>query len=221
MMKTQSQTMTHSHSAAWLQSFIFVLFAFQSRDLLADTIDTSGQEPYEQCGYCHEFDGNSRMPSYPKLASQEAGYLIKQLKDFRNGVRKGSMQATAELLTDEDIHVVAEYFSSQSLTNKAPEHVPEIKDARAKQLASEGDAKRQLQACNQCHGLRGKGNGLIPRLAGQHQDYLYKQLQLFKSGQRKNDVNAQMRQVAEKLEMHELRALAQWFASLPDAVVSP
>ena len=83
----------------------------------ADYLDEEGQAPYEQCGYCHEIDGNPRMPFYPRLAGQHPAYLIKQLQEFRSGKRTGQMQATAELLSDADILAVAEYFSQQSIVS--------------------------------------------------------------------------------------------------------
>ena len=97
-----------------------------SKLIVADTIDTSGQAPYEQCGYCHEYDGNSKMPMYPRLAGQQAAYIVKQLQDFRAGRRMGQMQATAELLSDEDIQEVADYFSQQAMLVDA---MPPLSDA--------------------------------------------------------------------------------------------
>lgn len=180
----------------------------------ADTIDTEAQAPYEQCGYCHEWDGNSRMPAYPRLAGQRAAYLIKQLRDFRAGHRAGPMQATAELLNDDELAVVAAYFQAQPAA--APGLAAQAEPAQhlARRLYLRGDPARGLAACSTCHGAEAMGAGTTPRLAGQHEAYLLTQLQQFAGGHRDNDVDAQMRRIAGRLANHERAALAAWLARL-------
>ncbi|NVK56262.1 MAG: cytochrome c [Alteromonadaceae bacterium] len=65
------------------------------------------------CAACHGAKGISHSPLWPNLAGQKAAYLEKQLKDFRNDVRKDPMMtAMAKSLSDEDIVNLAAYFSS-------------------------------------------------------------------------------------------------------------
>jgi cytochrome c553 len=180
----------------------------------ADTIDTTGQAPYEQCGYCHEYDGNSRMAAFPKLAGQHAAYLGKQLRDFRTGRREGTMQATAELLSDADIRAVAEYFSGQVPAVAAPGGV--VAPAIAA-LYAQGDADRGLPACAGCHGRQGEGAGTVPRLAGQHGAYLAQQLEAFAAGRRANDPEGVMGAVAARLEADEIAGLTQYLMALDPA----
>lgn len=83
----------------------------------ADVIDTSSQEPWERCAYCHGIDGISSNERFPHLAGQTSDYLSKQLRDFRDGRRTndgGVMQTQAAGLDAEDIRVLAEYFSKQT-----------------------------------------------------------------------------------------------------------
>ena len=84
----------------------------------ADTQAMDKPAPYESCGYCHEYDGNPSMGNYPKLAGQKKTYLLKQLQDYRHGLRdgKGMMQPAATLLSEQDLDVVAEFFSNQKRT---------------------------------------------------------------------------------------------------------
>jgi cytochrome c553 len=50
---------------------------------------------------------------WPNLAGQKEGYLVKQLKAFRDGVRTDPMMSPmAKPLTDDDIENLAAYFSS-------------------------------------------------------------------------------------------------------------
>jgi len=207
--------------AVGYQILLFNMLMIMNMQAKTDTIDTIGQEPYEQCGYCHEYDGNSLMPLYPKLAAQQSEYIKKQLKDFRSGKRKGQMQATAELLTNKDIDVVANYFSKQQISNTKKRTLSNGKYAQAEQLFLYGDEKRDLIACRSCHGHSAQGNGLTPRLASQHKNYLIKQLNLFKNGKRDNDRSDQMQAISQKLTELEIAVLSAYLAelSLLDGVV--
>ena len=187
----------------------------------ADTIDTTGQAPYEQCGYCHEYDGNSKMPIYPRLAGQMQQYLAKQLRDFRSGKRQGTMQATAELLSDEDIRIVAEYFSRQSPSNTPSSELNSKDKRRARKLVKQGDSDRKIPACSNCHQQDASGSDVFPRLAGQHPEYLVSQLQDFKTGKRSNDSSRQMHQISRQLTHQEMQIIAQYLAGLTPAPPSP
>ena len=65
------------------------------------------------CAGCHGADGISNNPMWPNLKGQKEGYLIKQLKAFRDGTRTDPMMSPmAKPLTDADIDNVAAYYSS-------------------------------------------------------------------------------------------------------------
>ncbi len=69
-------------------------------------------------------------------------------------------------------------------------------------------------ACAACHGLDGQATAdpkLYPRLAGQSERYIAKQLALFKSGQR---VNALMQPYATPLSAQDMRDLGAYYATL-------
>jgi cytochrome c553 len=72
----------------------------------------SGQTKASMCLGCHgsSAEGNGQ---FPRLAGQHPGYLVKQLSNFKEGVRKnGHMQAIAGSLTEDDMKVLAAYFGS-------------------------------------------------------------------------------------------------------------
>lgn len=70
-----------------------------------------------------------------------------------------------------------------------------------------------LAECAACHGLDGIGRNVqIPHLAGQHEHYLYAQLQAFKSGKR---AHKEMRYESRQLSDEEMHALAHYYAELP------
>jgi len=67
-----------------------------------------------QCVSCHQ-PGYKGMNEFPRLARQKYPYLVKQLKDFRDGTRtndNGVMGPTTKTLTDEQIQAIAQYLSS-------------------------------------------------------------------------------------------------------------
>lgn len=79
-------------------------------------------------------------------------------------------------------------------------------------LAQKGSSS--TPACMTCHGANGEGQaaGGFPRLAGQSQAYLLKQLQAFATGKRHN---LQMAPIASSLNAEQMRDVADYYASLP------
>ena len=74
-----------------------------------------------QCFVCHGADGLAKVPDAPNLAGQNGAYLVKALKDYRSGKRENEvMSMMAKNLSDDDIALVASYFSSIAVTVKAP-----------------------------------------------------------------------------------------------------
>jgi len=80
-----------------------------------------GRKPGQfACGFCHLPNGLGR-PENAGLAGLPAAYIAQQIADFRSGARKSSepaslpinlMIAVAKLVSDEDIHSAAAYFSA-------------------------------------------------------------------------------------------------------------
>lgn len=73
----------------------------------------AGKAKAATCAGCHGAEGISGNDLWPSLAGQKAGYLAKQLKDFRDGKRNDPMMAPmAKALSDDDIANIAAYYSS-------------------------------------------------------------------------------------------------------------
>lgn len=179
----------------------------------AGMIDESALDPWEACALCHSLDGISRMAKFPKLAGQPAGYIAKQLADFRTGRRDndgGQMQAMAGDLLAEGVVAVAGYFSSLP----PPPPVETVRDAAAAALVNTGDPAREVPACLSCHGADRIADSGAPRLEAQHPDYLAKQLADFRSERRRNDVGGRMRQIALQLTDAEISALVAYLGGL-------
>ncbi len=142
----------------------------------------------QTCASCHgglvgQENGSSINPTYPNLAGQQAVYLETELQEFHDRTRsdplaKDMMWGLAEKLTPTQMKQLAEYYAKQP-TRANPDHGDPAKVAAGKKVFSEGNAAEGVPACVSCHGQNAEGNGPIPRLAGQHADYLYKQLVVF------------------------------------------
>ncbi len=164
------------------------------------------------CAACHGADGNAGSPAYPKLAQQHPEYLVKQLHEFKTGVRKNAiMQGFASQLSDDDMKNIAFWVASK----KVKPGFAKEKDlvVLGERIYRGGVSDRQIAACAGCHNPTGAGNpAQYPRLGGQHADYTAAQLTSFRDGVRNNSLP--MTQVAAKLNDREIRALADYIAGL-------
>lgn len=175
-----------------------------------------GKEKSQVCQGCHGVDGNSFGPEWPNLASQHSSYLTKQIRNFKDGVRKNeTMNSMAAGLNEQDIKDIAAYFTTQVVTQQEVEANSElIKTGR--KIYKGGNRYSGVPACAGCHGPNAVGNGpaAFPYLAGQKPSYLIKTLKDFKSGARANDPNEIMRNIAAKLTDSEITAVATYVAKL-------
>ena len=73
----------------------------------------AGKTKSATCAGCHGAAGISKNPLWPNLAGQQQGYLVKQLKAFRDGSRTDPMMTPmAQPLSDEDIANLAAWYNS-------------------------------------------------------------------------------------------------------------
>lgn len=161
----------------------------------------AGKSRSAACEGCHGNAGVSNNPLWPNLAGQSAAYLAAQLNKFKSGARDNpTMKSIAEELSDADIQNLAGYFAG--LPAKSADG-----DAA---LAKAG--KDKVPMCMGCHGEKLQGQGQFPGLAGQHPQYLGKQLHDFKSGARKAGA---MNAVSQSLSEDDIKAIAAYLGSLP------
>jgi cytochrome c553 len=167
------------------------------------------------CGTCHGVTGNSTYPKFPRLAAQDAGYLARQLKAFRDQTRGDSdaiayMWGMAAQLTDESINALAGYYAAQvagTSTGGDPALI-----ARGREVYQHGVPAQGVPACISCHGPDAHGKGDYPRLAGQHAQYVLKQLGSFQSNMRNVAI---MHGVALNLQDPEMAAVAAYLRTQP------
>lgn len=73
----------------------------------------AGKAKAAVCAACHGVEGRALIPNYPHLAGQNAAYLVKQLKAFKDGSRKEPLMVPfMAQLTDTDMENLAAYYAS-------------------------------------------------------------------------------------------------------------
>jgi cytochrome c553 len=168
------------------------------------------------CSACHGKDGNSISPNFPRLAGQQPAYLVTQLENFRSHQRADPegfeyMWGISRKLTDDQIKGLADYFSKQIPQANAQVDAQQI--AAGKAIFENGVPAKQTPSCMACHGPKGEGLATFPRLAGQHQDYLIKQLTVFRDTEGRP--GTPMKEVSHLLDKQEMTAVAGYLQSLP------
>lgn len=175
---------------------------------------TAGKAKSATCAACHNADGNSANPQYPKLAGQGADYLLKQLQDYKAGVRVNPIMAgMVAPLSPQDMEDLAAYFASQQVARAAadPALAPQ-----GEALFRGGNLTSGVSACAACHGTVGAGNPLakFPAIAAQHAEYLQLQLKAFRAMERTNDAGQMMRSIAAKMTDPEIKAVSSYVQGL-------
>lgn len=156
-----------------------------------------------QCRTCHGIDGYAKIPVAPHIGGERAGYITRQLTAFRDGTRVNEMMSVvAAPLTDRQIADLAAWFASQQATAT---------------LAA--DPSAAPETCIACHGADGIGlTEEVPNLAGESNIYIDTQLKAFRSGKRVHPV---MSAIAADISDDEIRAAADWYASVKLTITPP
>jgi len=168
----------------------------------------------EVCSSCHGPGGRSTAPIFPILAAQQSAYLETQLKAFRDQTRGDPdaiayMWGMASQLDDTMIAALADFFSQQhAATGKASSGASV---EAGKRIFEQGIPAAQIPACETCHGKGAQGVGAIPRLAGQHAPYLFKQMLVIQNVLRTAPV---MHGVVKDLTREQMQAVAAYLESL-------
>ncbi|HET8871141.1 MAG TPA: c-type cytochrome [Aquabacterium sp.] len=180
--------------------------------------NVSGRTLAQQvCSNCHGVTGSSISPNFPNLAGQQVSYIEAQLTGFRSHRRRDPagfqyMWGLSRDLTDKQINELAEYYAQQTPIPHAAEALPEQVQA-GQRLFTQGLPDRQVIACVACHGEHAQGNGAMPRLAGQHADYVIKQLKVFQRGDERPE-GAVMTTIAHGLSESDIDNVAAYVESL-------
>ena len=166
----------------------------------ADGDAERGKVLADTCKGCHAVDSYTNVyPTYhvPKVAGQNAGYLISALTLYRDGQRKHpTMTAQAASLSDQDIQDIAAYMADAAQAASANGALPDAG-----------------QVCAACHGQTGISPiPTNPNIAGQYVDYLEQALAQYKRGERKGPKAIAMQAQLMAVSDDDLAAIAAYYA---------
>jgi cytochrome c553 len=188
----------------------------RSRDLANPAVSATTLA-LQVCSDCHGFKGNAVSPNFPNLAGQTPAYLAAQLRGFKSHDRQDPagfeyMWGLSRSLTDGQIDALASYYASQQ-----PEQQPIEGDLSrlpaGRSIFESGLPAQNVPACSACHGNLGQGTGVAPRIAGQHVDYIVKQLVVFQRTDGR-PAGAAMKAVAHELSADDVASVAAYAQSL-------
>jgi cytochrome c553 len=165
-----------------------------------------GRQKAQACVACHGADGNSPIPMFPSIAGQPRQFIEMSLIMFREGRRiNEAMKPLVDKMSNADVRDLAQFFAAQKMA--PPAGLP------AAEVVARGKAITESNNCVQCHGAALTGQQHIPRLAGQHKDYLLAQLKGFKAGTRA-DFDGTMTSAAQALQPQDLELVADYLSTL-------
>lgn len=91
--------------------------ALMSVSGMAAALDGAALFQQKTCSACHGKDAKTPvLPTYPKLAGQNAAYAAQQMRDIKSGARNNGMTAAMKgvmhLVSDEEIDAIAAWVAT-------------------------------------------------------------------------------------------------------------
>ena len=177
------------------------------------------QAKINYCKTCHGINGQGFRGAYPmpRLAGQQTEYLENQLQAFIERRRTNPvMFNVAHVLSPAMLKGLGEHF--KDLNPKPLGGASRELSSAGKKIFEEGVPEANVAPCASCHGPDAKGNGAIPRLAGQLHDYTSNKLTNWgkERGQdrAKPDTSAIMEPIAHGLTAQQISAIAAYVSFL-------
>ncbi len=180
--------------------------ALSTAPALAYDAEAGRRKAEETCTPCHGKGGISEQLTVPSIGGQWNDYLVLALYQYRNDHRPSEvMGPLAAPLTDNDLGNLAAYYSA--LEPWMPTRQSSVEAVAA------APALTVQRNCVQCHAPGLPGQQSIPRIAGQHIDYLTSQLRAFRAGTR-GDIDGNMSSAVKDLTDAEIAVLADYISGL-------
>ncbi len=151
---------------------------------VAQAQDTAaGEASFQICKTCHGQQGEGQLAlNAPALAGQFDWYLVRQLQNFKAGIRGKHPKD----IYGSQMLPMAMTLADDNAVKNVVAYIKTLPEAQAKPTL-DGDAakgKPLYVVCATCHGQKGEGMLPLnsPRLNNQHDWYLLRQLKNFKAG---------------------------------------
>ena len=175
----------------------------------------------DYCETCHGLSARGFVGFYPvpRLAGQQVEYIENELKGFVDRKRANTespsktniMFNVGHVLSSAMINALATHF--HELNPKPVGGAPKEIAAAGKKIFEDGVPSADVPACATCHGADAKGNGPIPRLAGQLYPYVVSQLTSWAKERAEENSNI-MAPIAHGLTATQIDAVAAYVSYL-------
>ena len=160
----------------------------------SDTSDTGrGQARYATCQTCHGVNAEGKQAmGAPRLVGLQEWYLVKQLQKYRSGLRGSEAQDSF----GQQMAAMAKGLPDEQAINDVAGYIVTLKAVPSTRIETRGDLVKGeplFRHCTHCHGSTGQGinegynrtpkslHPPAPKLSGQDDWYMIRQLQNFKS----------------------------------------
>lgn len=192
-----------------LSAALAVGAAARAEDAKPIAADSALKDKIEVCSACHGPGGVSQADGVPNLAGEPDLFFQWQLVYFRGETRMDElMTPAAKDLSDDDIRNLGAYFLNLPPAEPVgADSDPALTQAGAK-LANE-------RHCAQCHTQTFAGQGEVPRLAGQREEFIVKALHDYQHGARRGRGNVIMPEIAYSLSEDDIKAIAHFVSRQP------
>jgi cytochrome c553 len=175
----------------------------------------------EYCKDCHGLSGQGYHGYLvmPRLAGQNPEYIENQLRAFVSRTREKELfvnMAGVHGTSPEIQAALAAHFRDLNPPpfGGGPRHLT----GTGRQIYEDGIPQANVPACTACHGPEARGQGLIPRLAGQLYPYILKELTRWDKDRAQSSTadqtTAVMLPIAHNLNKSQIEALAAYLSYL-------
>ena len=176
----------------------------------------NGVDVYEVCAACHLTEGwGTKEGTFPQLAGQLKGVLIKQLADIREGNRDNPTMypfalpesiGDAQALADVVAYIEKLPMNPDNGKGQWDESTPEF--AQGKKLYEDN--------CVKCHGKQGEGHleKFFPLIQGQHYNYMLRQFEWIRDGKRRN-ANPDMVEQIKAFSNKDMQMVINYVSRIP------
>ncbi len=178
------------------------------QDLSKIPLDLNGGKIVAQnnCSICHGMDGRGAADNIPNLAAQIETYLLKAVQSYDHGKRvdsSGNVMKIAEGLSHNQLRNAVGYYASLPPLGKLQANV-------RTEYSYYERGKVLSKPCAACHGVDGNTTVAgVPRLAGQHPQYIIKAVKSYHDGTRTMPT---MHAKLDELSAADMENIAIYFA---------
>lgn len=178
-----------------IMSFIILV----SSQAFAAGPPSEGERLAMPCAGCHGSYGASPGKMTPVIGGQKEDFIEKSLNGFADDTRPGSVMANfAKGYTEDQINKISTAVSKWSWVKT--QDVPK----------KSGKKPSSIEMCTGCHGAKGEGTAMVPRIANQAASYLKDALSEYKTGSRKSPEMLMFKDMADK----DINAMADYYSKI-------